>query len=166
MGSDVLAHLDRIAVELYELSLVPPAELPSCVRSEALVAVEGLSSRLDEVKLSITGAWDAAADWAYEGALSGAAWLRANVAVTGAAAGWQVRTARALLAAPVLAERYRVGDLATAKVRLLAPLALGETASLFARDEQMLVDQAIGLTTAGLPRAARYWQAGPVKLFV
>jgi Domain of unknown function (DUF222) len=159
VGIDVVSHLDRIREELADLVAVAPAEVPSPVRIEALVALEQLCSQLDAVKLAVTGAWDAAADWAYDGALSGTAWLRANTAVSSAEARWQVRTARALLAAPTLDNAYLTGQLTTSKVRSLAPLALGDTAELFARDEKLLVAQAIGLTAGGVARQVRYWQA-------
>jgi hypothetical protein len=159
VGTDLSERFDQITLDVDDAVGCDPALLAPHERCELLVRVERLVSRLEALRLGVTGAWDTAADWASDGALSGPAWLRANTAVRATSAHAQVRTARALRAAPLLAAAFRAGQLTFGKVRLLAPLALGATADLFARDEEVLVNEAVGLTVEGVSRLVRHWSS-------
>ena len=128
-------------------------------QSEALVDLARLKAQIESAELAMTARWDADKAWALDGALSGAVWLRANLGVTAGAARSQVRTARVLQTAPILARAYAVGELTTNRVQRLAALAAGDAGELFARDEATLVIAAIGLDDAGVHRLDRHWEA-------
>jgi hypothetical protein len=159
MGVDLLERLGDLEALCDELSSLDATVVPASVRSEALVSFERCSSRFEAARLVLTGAWDASADWALDGALGGAAWLRARTAAGTYASYEQVRLARFLRGAVVVREAFLAGRLTYGKVRRLAPLADGDTAGLFARDEEELVAQACRLTDDAVGKLVRYWQA-------
>jgi hypothetical protein len=159
MEPDVKHELTGLAARLGALSAVDFAGLAPSEQGSTLVAFEELSSRFEAVRLACTGAWDAVGSWALDGALNGAVWLRANTGTGIRDARRQTRTARVLRRAPVLAAAFASGKLTASKVALLAPLAEGDTAELFARDEAILVEQSVGLTTDEVARLVRYWRS-------
>jgi hypothetical protein len=153
MAVEALEHMGEVIAGL-DFAAVPPEELGEC-----LVALARLGAQIEAVTLACTSRFDKAGGWADDGALGLGPWLRSRIGVSATGAYRQVRTARALEAAPVLREAFRAGELSTAKMRLLAALALGDRAELFARDEAVLVAEAKTATAEAAAQMVRYWRA-------
>ena len=79
------------------------------------VAFERLRARLDGAELATAAAWDARGVWASDGALSGAAWLRARTGMAGSTAREKLRLARQLQSMPLTARLSRPGRSPTAR---------------------------------------------------
>jgi hypothetical protein len=153
MAVEVLNQISELLAGL-DLAAVPGTELGAC-----LVGFDRVESQVEAIKLECTTRFDKAGGWADDGALGLAPWLRSRTGASATAAYRQVRTARALQAAPVLRQAFRAGELSTAQLRLLAPLALGDTAGLFARDEPVLIAEAKTATAEASAQMVRYWRA-------
>jgi len=92
-----------------------------------------------------------------DGHLSSTAWVTATVGDSPGAAAGRVRVARRIESMPVTAEAFHEGEIDLPRVQMLiAASRIDET--LFARDEQILVDAAGTLSMDNLRRALAYWK--------
>ncbi len=130
---------------------------------EALV---GLSRQLERVAAATTratAAFDASGAWKPDGAHSAAAWLATRCRMPMPTARRRVRLGRALRHLPVTETAWLGGDIGEAQVGLLAKARTSGTAETLARDEELLVSEAMRLRFASFARVVGYWalQADP-----
>jgi hypothetical protein len=140
------------------LRALVPGDLPDGALADALMELDARQNVLDAACVQLTGVWDTRMVWSADGARSGATWLATHTELARPAAGSQIRLARALRTMPHTDAAFADGRLGAAKVRLLTDAAEAAT-ELFARDELMLVDQAVGLTVAEVGRVLAFWKA-------
>ena len=98
--------------------------------------------------------WDARSVWLSDGSRSPAARLSRDANVAKSTAEHVVRVARAVESMPATAAAWAAGDISVDHVDLLRRAANGRE-GLFARDEEMLVGQCVGLRYAQMHKAAR-----------
>ena len=79
--------IDELVAEELDSACAPP-------QSEMLLGLLGQTDRLDAEVVRRTGVWERAGDWALEGAVTPASWLRSRARLDGAEATTLVRTAR------------------------------------------------------------------------
>ena len=121
------------------------------------VELAKVESRLVAARNRILGEWDRRAAWASGGARSAAAALAHRTREPKNECGARLWLERALTHLPLVREGWRSGDLTIAHARLLARARNARTAELLARDEAMLVDQAMRLSFGDFTRALAYW---------
>ncbi len=143
---------------LRRLAAVTPSEVDDRSLSDVLVALDGLTNRLDAMRGRLAGAWDARQVWVAEGARSGASWLASHTEQSRGAASGQIRLARALRAMPVVEAACLSGELGTAKARLLADAA-SVAPQVFAEHEGALVEHALGLRVDQTAKVLEFWKA-------
>ena len=124
---------------------------------ETLVVLHRQLERLGAVMTRAVASFDAGRAWDAEGARSASAWLAVRWNVPRRSARRRVVLGRALREMPAVEAAWLSGDIDEAQVGLLASARTSETAACFARDEAMLVGQAVKLGYRALVRALAYW---------
>jgi hypothetical protein len=135
---DVFSHDDAASVEALEKNL---GRL-HCVTSKAVAS------------------FDAAGEWAADGAQSSAAWLSTRCHLPLPEARGQLRRGKALPSMPVVAEAFSAGEIGVAQVDVLVKAAKGAARvdqEAFPRDEAVLVQVAKDLKFAAFSGALAYW---------
>ncbi len=113
--------------------------------------------KLDAATLVLTRRFDRSGMWHKDGARNAKAWLRTRLGVPDSHAGNQIADAKALSKMPVVAAALAEGTVSRSRVGLLAKASSGERAGLFARDEELLVEQTVGFSYRLFSKAVRYW---------
>ena len=131
--------------------------------TESIVSLTRDLARLEAFVTEATAAFDAAGNWAPDGALTAVAWVTAKCRVPRREARIRLRRGRELRFLPETTRAWAEGAITGAHVDVMTSLRCPETKDALARDEAMLVDQARKLTFADFVRAAAYWKqlAGP-----
>ena len=124
---------------------------------ESIVALHRHLATLEAVTTRATAAFDAAGDWAPDGAQTAAAWITTTCRVPKSQAQRRVRRGRELRFLPETERAWVGGDITGDHVDVMVSLRRPETEEALARDEALLVDQARNLTFAHFSRAAAYW---------
>jgi len=148
------AVVDEFAAAVDNLIEVDPGLFAD---GEALVALSRQLERLAAVATRATAAFDASGGWQPDGARSAACWLATRCRLPMPTARWRVRLGRALRHLPVTEAAWLVGDIGEAQVGLLAKAATPGTAEALARDEKLLVNEAMRLRFASIARVVCYW---------
>jgi hypothetical protein len=150
MASDLFEELDR-AIEA-----VAALDSFSVSDPDSIVRLERSQAKLDAVVTSSVGHFDESGEWAVVGAKSSAAWISAHCHMPPGVARGQVRRARALPLMPMVQAAFSSGEIGSAQVdALVRSRAVNE--ELFVRDEEILVNQAKGLTFNPLSVVLEYW---------
>ena len=125
---------------------------------ESIIALERMLSGLEAVVTRATAAFDAAGNWAPDGACNAAMWITTRCGVKKSVAKRQVHRGRALRCLPETERAWVAGEITGDHVDVLASLRREETEEALARDEALLVDQAKQLRFDLFTRAAAYWE--------
>ena len=148
-------ELDIINEELDRLGGLDPSALAD---PESIVALHQVAARAESLATRATAAFDAAGDWAPDGARTASAWVTAKCRVKKSEARRRVRRGRELRFLPETTRAWAEGDITGAHVDVMISLRTRETEAALIRDEALLVDQARNLTFAQFTRAAAYWR--------
>jgi len=147
-----------VEVVMCESSKVDPTGLDDAALQALVVELQAQADRLDALRLSVLGEWDARAVWALDGACNGAGWLAAQGNVGRAAMSGFLHDAHRLRHMAATAAAVADGRLAPAKARLLARAVNDRTREAFIRDEQLLVDTIARLPVDDAAQVVRFWQ--------
>jgi hypothetical protein len=114
-------------------------------------------ARLEAVVSAVTAAFDAAGNWVPDGAYNASTWLATRCHLPKSQARQMVRRGRELRHLPVTSQAFADGDITTAQVDVVAALRRPSTEEALARDEEMLVGQAVALRYETFRGVAGYW---------
>ena len=114
-------------------------------------------NQLEAASADVLAEIDARNSYAAEDCLSATAWILWATGENPAIARSRVQTARRLRYMPQTSTTFGGGELCESRVRLLVR-AYETNAELFARDEELLVEHALCLSSRDLPAAIRYWR--------
>ena len=148
-------ELEDHAESLERLKEMDPSALAD---GESIIALERMLSGLEAVVTRATAAFDAAGNWAPDGACNAAMWITTRCGVKKSVAKRQVHRGRALRCLPETEQAWVAGEITGDHVDVLASLRREETEEALARDEALLVDQAKQLRFDLFTRAAAYWE--------
>jgi hypothetical protein len=150
------------AVQQLEAALDRLVEEDAFCHSDAasVVALERDLGRLTCVASQAVAGFDAAGEWAADGAQSTAAWLSTRCHLPLGEARRQLRRGKSLPSMPVVAEAFSAGDIGVAQVDVLVRAAQGAARvdnEVFPRDEAVLVQTATDLKFAAFSGVLAYW---------
>jgi hypothetical protein len=140
------------------LLTLDPNSLDDAELADAVVGLHREWARLAAAMARLTAAMDTRRVWADDGSRSCGAWLAHRCRLPIGQARAQAWLGRRLRSMPATAEAFAAGDISQRHASVLASLAGGRTAELFARDEAELVDDARHLSWADFCRAVEYWR--------
>jgi len=130
----------------------------ACADAESMEILHRQLARLDAFVTKAAAVFDASGHWESDGAANAAAWLVARCRLPKAQARRTVRRARALRRLPACTQAWAQGDITAAQVDVIDELRDDATEEALARDEEMLVGQAVTLRYDLFVRAAAYWR--------
>lgn len=125
-------------------------------RSAALVGLLEARERLDALILAVAGEWQAAKDWAADGARSPVAWIAHRAPLTRQAAATLVRTARHVHAHAQTAKAVEAGDVTAAHVEVAARGARHREEH-YPDHEDVILDAARALPPSAFRNAMAHW---------
>ena len=127
---------------------------------DSVVALERALGQLSCVVSKAVASFDAAGEWALDGAQNVSAWLSTRCHLPLGEARSQLRRGKSLPSVPLCAEAFCNGEIGVAQVDLLVRAAHGVARvdhEVFARDEAVLVQAAKELKFAPFSAAVAYW---------
>jgi len=148
-------ELDVLTEAIDVLSESDPSSLADTDSIERLLREH---ARIEAIVTRATAAFDVSGNWVADGARTAAAWLVARCRLPKAQAKRLIRRGRELRHLPVVAESWAQGTITAAQVDVMTPLRSPATEEALARDEALLVEQAITLPYRSFVRAAGYWK--------
>ncbi|MEO7555476.1 MAG: DUF222 domain-containing protein [Acidimicrobiales bacterium] len=147
--------LQKAIDELLALDL---ASLDEVSLHQLVVGLQRQSSRLAAVRAEVVARWDAAQSWADDGSKSPRARLGRECRLSPRAAGAEVRRARKLRHMPHTSAALAAGDLSVDHITALAACNRGRLLGLFARDEELLVSEALRLCFTDFVQVLALWR--------
>jgi hypothetical protein len=139
------------------IAAVDPVQLADQDLHDQVMALQHEMSRLAVLRARLLAAWDARRLWADDGSKSAAARLAREGDASPMTARVELRRARKLRTMPATAAALAEGKLSVDKADLLAQVNQPEIAHLFARDEQLLLEEIKPLRFADAVSAVQYW---------
>ena len=124
---------------------------------DSLVELRRQAARLEAVIARATARFDRSGAWRAEGARSAAAAVAAACRTPVARERRMCRLGRAMDEAPVTAAAWLDGNVSGDHVAVLARARTAQTATMFERDEWLLVTNATSLSHRGFLRSVEYW---------
>ena len=121
------------------------------------VGLQRAAHRLAAATTRAVGVWDARRGWSDDGSKSAGARLARECEMSEPSANTVVHRARKLRTMPATTAAFAAGALSPDAVDLLARVNTAKAAALFARDEQVLVEQCRRLRYASAKRSVAYW---------
>ncbi len=149
---DLRSAIDRLAA-------VDATALDDAAVHDAVLELAALQTRIDSIACGLLSAWSANKTWADDGSKSAKARLSRDTKVSPSTAHLALRRAKRLRSMPVTAEAFAAGEISADRVDLLARCNSPEHASLFARDEAVLVGHCQRLRWPDLLRVLARWRA-------
>jgi hypothetical protein len=125
---------------------------------DSLVALYRELDRLEAVVTRASAAFDSTGVWEAEGAHSAGAWISTRCHHPKTTSDRRVRQGRQLRNMPEVERAWLAGELSSAHVGVLGQARTDVTAEAFARDEQMLCDQALNLRFHQFVNVVKYWR--------
>lgn len=126
--------------------------------TESIVALEGCLAQMECFVARAVACFDAAGNYAPEGARSAPAWLAARCHLPAEEAKDQLRLGRAMRQMPVAEEAFSKGAIGSAQVRLLSGLLQGSaTREALEEGEGLLVDKAASLSFSSFQKVVAYF---------
>jgi hypothetical protein len=156
-GAEADAHA-ALSSAIDELSTLDPDSLDDAELADAVVGLHRQQARLAAETARLTAAMDERRLWADDGSRSCGAWVAHRCRLPIGQARARAWLGRRLRSMSVTARAFATGDISERHASVLASLAGGSTAELFARDESELVDDARRLSWADFCRAVEYWR--------
>ena len=132
--------------------LLDVAELKS-----RLVELGRARARLDAEEAAVIAEFDSRGCCVEDGMVNTRAWLGHHTGVARVVAGGRVRLARRLRRMPLMADALAAGLVTDGHARSLGRCLTPRTLEAFARDESLLVDQAIALEADDFDRVVTRW---------
>lgn len=151
-GGEAIAAL-RSAIEL--VASLPSARLGT---RDAVLELFRLGDVLDAEVCRAAAAFEDSGAYADDEALSAAAWLSVRARMPKSLASRRIRLGKLLAKAPALRVAWSNGELGAPQAQIIASLDRPPTAEVLARDEELLVRQATGLSYNQFVRASQYWR--------
>ena len=142
---DLVAHHIAVAAQLTALLTVTPDATDGPGMAEWVASMANAQASLDGLQMAVTAAFDASGQWALDGVRSPVAWLVDRTAVSRAAAGSGLKTARLARSMAHVSAAALAGQLCGERVRWLTRARTDEVAERFDQDEAWLVSQATTL---------------------
>jgi hypothetical protein len=141
------------------LLVADPAAMTGSERSAHLLDLDRLQARVDRSRYEAVGCWDAALDWAADGASSAAGWMTPRLAISRNMAAQRVKVARWLRGAPeLMVEALDEAKLTAPKVAIFATVVCTDRLKeAFVVDAPWLVEHAAGLRVEDVARFLRHW---------
>ncbi|MET0895169.1 MAG: DUF222 domain-containing protein [Acidimicrobiia bacterium] len=130
----------------------------SSARSAEVAELSEVCERLEAERVRAVGAWDAGHDWAADGALGAAPWLRSWAGMSRYASKQLVRSARVAREHEAVGTALRAGAMSTGQLDVLARATRGRTA-LLERDVELLVDIASRFSVDDFATAMAHWRS-------
>jgi hypothetical protein len=124
---------------------------------ESIVDLERLFAQLGCFVSRAVASFDAAGEWAPDGARTSVAWLDTRCHVPKKEARGQLRRGRATAHMPLTTQAWLDGDIGSAQVDVLAKLRTPVTEAAFERDEEFLVEKAKEMKFETFSCVAAYW---------
>jgi hypothetical protein len=149
--ADLTAKLTALMDELCEAD---PAMLSD---GDSIIALHRELERLDAALTRASGGFDASGEWEADGAATAAAWISTRCRQPKTGAHRRVNLARRLRHAAVVEAAWLAGEINSAHASLLTKARTDTTAEAFARDENMLCDQARTLSFHQFTNVLKYW---------
>ena len=146
--------LEELTRAIDELVSADPAVLGD---PEGVIALHRQLARLAAVTTRAVACLETHQGYVPEGAASASGWLGARCGLSAGEARRRVRLGRALRHLPVCESAWLAGDIGSAQVSVLAGARNPATEEALARDEAMLVAEAIRLTHRVFVRVVDYW---------
>jgi hypothetical protein len=115
-------------------------------------------SRFEAFVTEASAAFDAAGEWAADGAKTAAAWIATRCRLPRDAARRRVRLGRTLARLPMASDAWREGRIGSDQAKDLARARRHRSEEAMARDEALLVSYAEDMRFEDFHRALSYWQ--------
>jgi hypothetical protein len=115
-----------------------------------------IRNKFDSATAKFMLSFEDSGEWAPDGARSSVGWVAKECRVPATLVRAELRRAKLLEKAPLVAQAFAAGEIGAAQVDLLVPAQ--KMATLFARDEAILVGQAKTLKFGDLVTALKYWE--------
>jgi hypothetical protein len=125
---------------------------------ESLVALNRQTERLNALRTRATAAFDASGEWGTDGAQTAAAWIATKCRLPQEAARREVSRGRQLRNMPAVEATWLAGDINSAHVDRLRHARTNRNAEAFARDEDMLCDDARTMHYQDFAKTLDYWR--------
>ena len=146
--------LGELAAVIDRLAEVDPTILGD---GESVVGLHRQLERLQAITTRATAAFDASGAWEADGARSAAAWVATSAHLPMPTARRRVRLGRQLRHMAAVEAAWLEGEVGEAQVALLARARTPATADVFARDEELLLEEARRLGFHSFARIVAYW---------
>jgi hypothetical protein len=140
------------------LAETDPHALTDTELHDSVVELHRLTSRLAAVHADLTSVWDNRTLWASDGSKSPAARLERDCDISDRSAKASVRRVRRLRTMPLTQQAFLDGRLSVDHVDTLCSANQPEFASLFERDEELLVDKALTMDFRTFQKCVTYWK--------
>jgi hypothetical protein len=127
-------------------------------RGEEILALLEVIDRARALLVERVGQFDAAEEYALDGAYSAACWIRARADVSRAESLQLLHLARDLRGMPATADAVASGKLSTSKAQLLAGVVNDRTRERFEEEEGFLVGHVQGLSVDNAKESLAYWK--------
>jgi hypothetical protein len=137
--------------------VLAPGVLDDDALKATLVELGRARARLDAEEAAVIAEFDQGAVFLTDGAVNTRAWLAHHTGVGRAVAGGRVRLAKRLQRMPLRADALAAGQGTDGHARSLSRCLTPRTLEAFARDEQVLVDQACQLEADDFDRVVTRW---------
>jgi hypothetical protein len=149
-----MGTVEKLREVMDELVGMDPSQLGD---ADTVLELYQQFDRFEAVVCRSSAAFDASHDWVPSHSRSAADWLAWQRHMSKATAARRVRLGRELRSLPVAEQAWLAGEIGSPHVVQLAKTRTPVTAEAMARDEQMLVDQAMDLSYNAFHRAMAYW---------
>jgi Domain of unknown function (DUF222) len=147
-------QLDALKRDLDELAA---ADSFSLADRESIIDLERQLARFQCIVSEAVAEFDAAKEWAPDGARTSVAWIDTRCHLPKAEVRSQLRRGRAMTDMPLVAEAWLNGDIGGAQVDILARARTPVTEAAFERDEEFLVAQAKEMKFEDFSGVVAYW---------
>jgi hypothetical protein len=148
-------ELDLLGSEIERLAAADPFSYSD---KTSVVALIGYAAQLECVVSAALASFDAGGEWALDGAQNATAWIDTRCHLQKAEVRRALRLGRAMAHMPVVKEAWQSGEIKTAQVERMVKAKTPRTEEVFARDEQMLVDEAKRLKFNAFDSVMGYWE--------
>jgi hypothetical protein len=141
-----------------QLGAVDGADMSDVELHESVVALRKHIDQLCAVEASLLQRWDSRRVWASDDSRSPGHRLARETGLSVASGKALVGRARRLSTMPCVSRAFLEGTLSSCRVDLLIRTATSDVASVFARDEEVLVDLVSSLSFRDAGQTLKYWQ--------
>ena len=151
-----MVHGTGLSEAIDELAAVDPSGLSDAALHELVVEVVREGSRFAAARARLVAAWDARMLWADDGS-AGWGCLARECSLHSNTAKAELGRARKLRTMPATAAALAEGKLSIDQAELLAEANQAAIADLFARDEQLLLNDVLSLRLPQARQCVAYW---------